>query len=171
MSESFTFQAPHGESAVIAIDDQTSWWQPVPANGYASVVISPRNVRSVHRFSFGTQIVPPGGMIRLHAHDASEELLYVLEGHGIATVEGIEYPMKPGTTLYLGHNQSHTFLNTGEQNMKWLWYFMPGGLEDFFAQIGRPRAKGESAPESFARPSDVKEIERKTVFANLDVKS
>jgi hypothetical protein len=51
------------------------------------------------------------------------------------------------------------------------WVMMPGGdagLDDFFARIGRPRTPGEPAPEPFARPTDVEQIEAGTVFAKLD---
>lgn len=41
---------------------------------------------------------------------------------------------------------------------------MPGGLDDFFRQIGRPRAPGESAPAPFPRPDDIERIEANTVF-------
>jgi len=40
---------------------------------------------------------------------------------------------------------------------------MPGGLQDFFEQIGRKRSPGEPAPEPFPRPDDVAEIEARTV--------
>jgi hypothetical protein len=49
--------------------------------------------------------------------------------------------------------------------LKFAWVLMPGGLEDFFQAIGRPRRPGEPAPQPFARPDNVLEIERKTVFA------
>lgn len=41
---------------------------------------------------------------------------------------------------------------------------MPGGLDDFFRQIGRVRQPGEPAPQSFARPADIDRIEANTVF-------
>jgi mannose-6-phosphate isomerase-like protein (cupin superfamily) len=167
MSESkrASFDDPHGQAVVIPDAVSEGWWQPQPANGHADVILSPRNIRSVHPFSMGTQTVPVGGTVRLHAHDRSEEVLYVLQGHGTAVVDGKEETMAPGTALFLGHNRSHTFHNSGTQEMKWLWFFMPGGLEDFFEQIGRPRIAGEASPQPFARPSDVKAIEAATVFA------
>ena len=113
----------------------------------------------------GTQTLPPGGRVRLHAHDTSEEVLYVIAGEGSAEVDGNVHRMAPGTTLFLGHNVPHTFVNDGPDALKWVWFFMPGGLEDFFAAIGRPRAAGEPAPASFERPADVDAIERRTVFA------
>ncbi len=55
-----------------------------------------------------------------------------------------------------GHLQNHEpiFIAEGEG----YWVFMPPGLEDWFAAIGRPRSAGESMPESFQRPDDVAEV-------------
>lgn len=160
-----TFDDAHGDSQVIPQDASPSWWQPQPANGHAEVILSPRNIRSFHQFSMGTQTLPPGGTVRLHSHDRSEEVLYVIEGQGAAIVDGKAERMAPNTTLYLGHNQTHTFTNDGTTDLKWVWFFMPGGLEDFFEAIGRTRTPGEPTPEPFARPSDVKAIEEATVFS------
>ena len=164
-SENTRFVEPKGESAVIAADKSTSFWQPIPANGHAECVLSSATLRAAHRFSMGTQTLPPGGRVRLHAHDTSEEVLYVVAGEGSAEVDGNVHRMAPGTTLYLGHNVPHTFVNDGQDDLKWVWFFMPGGLEDFFAAIGRPRVAGEPTPPPFARPADVDAIERRTVFA------
>lgn len=129
------------------------------------LILSPRNVRTIHPFSFGSQMLPPGGTVRLHAHDKAEEVLHVLEGKGTAVVAGQVYAMTAGTTLYLGHNQSHTFTYDSDQDLKWIWFFMHGGLEDFFEGIGKERRPGEATPENFARPESVKAIENATVFA------
>lgn len=160
-----SFQHARGMTRIVPPGASRSWWQPQPANGYAEVILSPRNIRSVQPFSFGTQAVPPQGRVRLHAHDGGEEVLYVLRGRGTALVDGVAHPMEPGTTLYLGHNCSHSFVNDGDEEMAWAWFFLPGGLDDFFERIGRPRTAGQEAPEPFARPADVEAIERATVFA------
>ena len=47
---------------------------------------------------------------------------------------------------------------------------MPGGLEDFFARIGRPRAEGDTPPAPFPRPENVQQIEAETVFGSLPPK-
>ncbi len=166
VSKPLTFDDPHGDCAVIPPNVSASWWQPQPANGFAEVIVSPRTVRMVHRFSCGTQTLPPGGTVRLHAHDRSEEVLYVIEGQGAAEVDGKHHRMTPNTTLYLGHNKSHTFVNDGNVDLKWVWFFLPGGLEDFFEGIGKPRQAGDASPAAFARPDDAKAIEMATVFAS-----
>jgi quercetin dioxygenase-like cupin family protein len=165
--ETATFDQPKGQSAVIAAGASPTFWQPVPANGHAECVLSSVSVGAAHRFSMGTQNLPPGGRVRLHAHDTSEEVLYVIAGQGAAEVDGSVHRMMPGTTLYLGHNVQHTFVNDGTTDLTWVWFFMPGGLEDFFAAIGRPRTAGEPAPAPFERPANVEQIEQRTVFAKL----
>jgi hypothetical protein len=52
--------------------------------------------------------------------------------------------------------------------LTFVWYFMPGGLDDFFEQIGRPRQPGEPAPAPFPRPDNIAEIEARTVFGWTD---
>jgi quercetin dioxygenase-like cupin family protein len=162
-----SFAEPKGQALAVPAGSAPTFWQPVPANGHAECILSEKNLRTVHRFSMGTQTLPPGGRVRLHAHDTSEEVFYVIEGQGSAEIDGQTYRMTPGAALYMGHNVPHTFVNDGQTDLKWVWFFMPGGLEDFFAAIGRPRTAGEPAPESFARPSDVAQIEANTVFATL----
>lgn len=161
------FVEPRGQSAVIPAGASPTYWQPVPANGHAECVLSSARVGAANRFSMGTQTLPPGGRVRLHAHDRSEEALFVIAGQGAAEVDGQVHRMAPGTTLYLGHNVPHTFVNDGPADLTWVWFFMPGGLEDFFAAIGRPRTPGDPAPAPFERPTDVAAIEQRTVFAKL----
>jgi hypothetical protein len=47
--------------------------------------------------------------------------------------------------------------------------FMPGGLDAFYAEIGRKREVGEPAPQPFARPTNIAEIEARTVFGWTDL--
>jgi hypothetical protein len=52
--------------------------------------------------------------------------------------------------------------------MTFVWVMTPGGLDRYFAEIGRPRTPGEPAPEPFPRPANVAEIEARTVFGWAD---
>ena len=163
----FSFSEPKGDFVVMTRDKCESYWQPIPANGHIDIMVSQRNVRSVHPFSAGTQSVAPGGRVRLHAHNAGEEVLDMLEGKGTALIEGHSYEVTAGTMLDLGHNVEHTFINDGDIELSWVWFFMPGGLEDFFQAVGRHRKHGDAAPAPFPRPDDVAKIEAETVFAKL----
>jgi len=156
-------------AVVVQPDEGPSWWQPVPANGHAEVRLAANNLPEVEgRFSSGIQVIAPGCFIREHQHDTNEEILFFFEGEGRVEVNGEAHPIVPGTTCYLGPWNRHRIVNTGETDLKMFWILMPGGLEDFFAGIGRPRRPGEPAPEPFPRPDNVEEIEARTVFAKVD---
>ncbi len=156
-----------GAAFVCQPDEGESFWQPVPANGYAEVRVSKRDSPKIAGFSSGIQVIAPGCHIREHQHGAEEELLFFFEGTGKVLVNGVSHPIRPGTTAYLGPWNKHKIVNDSQDDLKMLWVLMPGGLEDFFQAIGRPRAPGEPAPAPFPRPEDVERIERDTVFAGL----
>jgi quercetin dioxygenase-like cupin family protein len=157
--------AENGEVLVVQPGEAESHWQPVPANGHVEVRVAPHLVRMEHRVGFGTQSIAPGGHVRAHAHDRNEEIIHVIAGTGRAVLDDGEHPMRPGTTLFLGRNRRHMFVNDGAGNLEFVWVILPHGLETFFAAIGRPRRPGDPVPEPFARPDDVLRIERDTVFA------
>ena len=106
-----------GAAIVLQPEDGDSFWQPVPANGYASVKVSPWNA-PVDRFAMGVQVVAPGGRIREHDHDRHEELTFFWQGRGRAIVDGVEHPITPGTTIYTGRRVKHCFINDGEAELK-----------------------------------------------------
>lgn len=154
-----------GATMVLQPDEGQDFWQPQPANGHISVRVAPRLVEMEHPVGLGTQTLPPGGFVREHAHDRNEEVLHFISGTGKAIVEGKEFPVGPGVTIFVGRNRRHKFINDGAGELHWLWLIVPNGLEDFFEAIGRPKQPGEATPAPFPRPADVAEIERRTVFA------
>jgi mannose-6-phosphate isomerase-like protein (cupin superfamily) len=154
-------------SFVVQPGEGESYWQPVPANGYAEVLVSKRNDPSIAGFSSGIQVIAPGCHIREHQHGTEQELLFFFEGRGHVVVNGVDHPVVPGTTVYAGPGNAHKIVNDGPDDLKMMWVLMPGGLEDFFQAIGRQRQPGEAAPAPFARPDNVEEIEAKTVFKPL----
>jgi mannose-6-phosphate isomerase-like protein (cupin superfamily) len=157
--------APSGQVLVAQPGESPTYWQPVPANGFIEILVAPDRVAMEHPIGFGTQTVPPGCHVREHSHDRNEEVIYVLKGRGRAVIDGVDVPMAPGTTLFLGKNRRHMLINEGDEDIAWIWLLVPNGLEDFFRAIGRPRSEGEAPPTPFPRPPDVLEIERRTVFA------
>ena len=161
-------KSDRGAVVVCQPDEGESFWQPVPANGYAEVRVSRRDSAKITGFSSGIQVIAPGCHIREHQHDANEEQLFFFEGSGKVQVNGEEHPIQPGTTVYVGPWNKHKIVNDGQADLKMLWVLMPGGLEDFFQAIGRSRTPGTPAPTPFPRPDNVEAIERETVFASPD---
>ena len=155
-----------GQVRLVGPEEGRSHWQPVPANGFVRCILSGKELGT--NFSMGTQTVAPGCMVREHTHDRHEEVIHVTAGRGFARLDGQDHPIEPGSTVFLGRNRKHAFVNPGPEPLTFVWFLTPGGLEDFFAAIGRPRTPGEPAPEPFPRPADVAEIERRTVFGWAD---
>lgn len=157
-----------GQVIVRQLEEGASYWQPVPANGFSRCLVTSEEAGASTPFSMGTQTVSPGGYVRAHSHDNNEEVIFFMSGRGrIEIDDGAEvHQGEPGTMIFLGKNRRHSFINDGDEPLTFAWFFMPGGLDKFFAQIGRPRTPGEPAPEPFARPENVKEIEAKTVFGS-----
>jgi quercetin dioxygenase-like cupin family protein len=157
-----------GKALVIGIDDAPSYWQPVPANGFIRNILNQKTTGGEMNFSLGTQTVAPQCFIREHTHSHNEEVIHVIEGRGIARIDGVDHPMEVGTTVYVGRNRRHHFLNPNDQPMTFVVLMMPGGLDQFFSEIGRERIPGQPAPEPFPRPANIAEIEARTVFGWTD---
>ena len=153
---------------IVGPSEGESYWQPVPANGYIRNIFSQASVGARSNYSMGTQTLPPGCFIREHTHARNEEVIYVVEGSGVARIDGVEYPIEQGSAVHVGMGRRHHFLNPGTKPMTFLWVMMPGGLDRFFAEIGRLRTPGEPAPAPFPRPENIAEIEARTVFGWAD---
>jgi quercetin dioxygenase-like cupin family protein len=157
-----------GDVKVIEQDKAPTFWQPTPANGFVRNLLNQAATGSRQNFSMGTQTVAAGCMVREHAHDAHEELIYVTEGAGFVRIDGVDYPIQAGSAVFLGLDHKHHFDNPGPGPLTFVWFFMPGGLDGFFEQIGRPRTPGDPAPEPFSRPDNIGSIEASTVFGWTD---
>ena len=153
---------------VLGPRDGDSFWQPVPANGYVRNLFSQEITGGEAPFSMGVQTVAPQCAIREHNHDAHEEVIFVLDGQGSARIEGKEHPIEPGSCAYIGRGLKHHFLNPNDAPLSFTFLLMPGGLDKFFARIGRPKTEGEPAPDPFPRPENIAQIERETVFGWVD---
>ncbi|MCW5770597.1 MAG: cupin domain-containing protein [Rhodospirillaceae bacterium] len=156
-----------GVHLVSGPDDGTSYWQPQPSTGYATVKLHPGN-SPINFLSAGIQVLEPGTHVRNHAHQRNDELLFVYEGTGRATIDGKDYALAPGALIAVGRYVEHIVFNDGPVPMKIFWVFAPPGLEDWFAAIGRPRQAGEPMPAPFTRPEDVAEVQKRVKFVAAD---
>ncbi len=152
--------------------EATSYWQPVPANGFVQCLLESGTIGAETPFAMGTQTVDAGCFVREHQHPANEEVILVLEGRGEALLDGSRTePMEKGTCLFIGKGRPHRFQAAVEAPLTFLWLMLPGGLETFFARIGRARQPGDAPPVPFPRPADVAQIEAETVFGALPPKA
>ena len=90
-------------------------------------------VTAAERFSCGVVILEPGkGHVR-HNHPYSEEILYVIEGTGIQTVElasgMLEREIGPGELVHIPTAMYHSTVNNGDTPMKLVAIYAPFGPE------------------------------------------
>jgi hypothetical protein len=79
---------PRGEALIVQPGEEEGHWQPLPANGRSSIMIAPDKVKMQFPFGLGTQMLPPGGYVREHAHVSQEEAFFFVGGKGKAVVDG-----------------------------------------------------------------------------------
>jgi mannose-6-phosphate isomerase-like protein (cupin superfamily) len=63
-------------------------------------------------------VLPPGKSIGVHTHGDNEELYLVLEGEGTMTLDGREFPVRPGHVILNRAEGSHGLKNTGAEPLK-----------------------------------------------------
>ena len=148
-----------GRATIVHPGEGASFWQPVPANGHADPMLTPANT-GYDGLSMGYQTIAPGSRVREHSHGDQIELQICFRGRGRVVVDGVSHPLVPGTACFLGYDVKHEIINETDEELVMLWMVSPAGLENFFKAIGRPRMPGAPAPEPFARPENVVELER-----------
>lgn len=72
-----------------------------------------------------------------HIHNEREETFEVLEGTFRFQVGDEEFDATPGTSVLVPRGIPHTWANVGPDMGRMLFIFTPGGIDDFFREIGR----------------------------------
>ena len=80
----------------------------------------------------GVAEIEPGAAadFRPHRH-AQPEVYYILSGEGIVSISGQQYPVRPGSTVFVPANALHGAWNNGTEVLRLLYAF----AADSFAQI------------------------------------
>jgi quercetin dioxygenase-like cupin family protein len=77
----------------------------------------------------GLAEIAPGGVLPLH-HHAPAEVYYVLEGEGLAEVEGVPHRLRPGVSLFIPGDARHRTTNTAARPLRFLFVFPTDSFED-----------------------------------------
>jgi quercetin dioxygenase-like cupin family protein len=103
-------------------------------NPSGEVIIKVDPTRSSNDLSLGTQLVPPGVGIPRHVHAYWNELIYVLDGSGIATLSDERVPVQKGATIFVPKGVWHGFENP-DTELFILWMATSPGQAEFFRAI------------------------------------
>jgi uncharacterized RmlC-like cupin family protein len=74
----------------------------------------------------------------LHIHHAEDEILQILEGIVRIVCGDTDLTLGPGAFAYLPRGVPHTFWVRGTEPARMLAIFTPGGVEQMFAESGKP---------------------------------
>jgi quercetin dioxygenase-like cupin family protein len=90
-----------------------------------TVLFSPDN--GSDQMTVAISKVPAGGMLPWHSHDSSDEIIYIIEGEGIASHESLKDPVKiyPGMSLHMPKGKKHSIENKGNREMRLCCSFSP----------------------------------------------
>jgi quercetin dioxygenase-like cupin family protein len=103
-------------------------------NSSGEVVIKVDPDRSSNDLALGTQLVPPGVGIPRHVHACWDEVIYVLDGGGIVTLNDERAPLQKGATVFVPKGVWHGFENL-DTELFILWMATSPGQAEFFRAI------------------------------------
>lgn len=110
--------------------------------GIESIRLTPEPLEG-QRFTMGVTTFPPGTSIRLHSHNTVEQVT-VIEGEGVAVLNGEEIAACPYDTTQISPGELHRFINTGEGTMRILWVYGDTHVTRTFADTGETVEQFES---------------------------
>jgi quercetin dioxygenase-like cupin family protein len=106
MSAAVAADKTRGSGIVLQPEEGQSYWQPIWANGYSIVKLSPKHA-GPDNLAMGIQVIAPGGYVREHSHTPNQEILFCFAGKGTVIVDGVPHPFVPGTTVYAAPGVRH----------------------------------------------------------------
>lgn len=68
----------------------------------------------------GVAELQEGGFLALHRHEQAETY-YVLAGEGLVTLDGVEHPVRAGSSVFLPGSSEHGIRNTGAQKLRFFY--------------------------------------------------
>jgi mannose-6-phosphate isomerase-like protein (cupin superfamily) len=122
------------QRAIVGRGWDMEWFDTMPGERMALRVHS-REVGGA--FTIVEARVPPLSGPPVHLHKDREEIFEVLDGEFRFRCAGEEFDVTPGTTVVVPRGAEHGWVNLGPRPSWLLFTFVPGGIDDFFAEIGR----------------------------------
>ncbi|MES0097494.1 cupin domain-containing protein [Mesorhizobium sp. M0019] len=79
----------------------------------------------------------------IHVHANDDETVYVIEGQLTAVVAGEVRTLSPGESMFLKRGIPRQLMNPGNQPVRYILIDTPSVFEQFLAEGGHERSKGE----------------------------
>lgn len=107
-------------------------------NGSVSLTLDPARTRR-GEFSAALLSLGAGASVPLHDHAGETELLYILEGAGTMTVDGVSLAVTPSSAVQVPPGAKHSFTATAP--LRALQFYTPAGPEQRFKAAPAPPPK------------------------------
>jgi quercetin dioxygenase-like cupin family protein len=117
-------------------------------------------------FALMEHLGAPGTGAPPHVHHGEDEFFYVLEGEANFHFDRKPIAGKPGTFLFLPRDIEHGFEVVGTTPCRMLVGCTPGGLENFFAEMGEPATTRTAPPPA---PPNMEKLLAKAAKYNFEV--
>jgi len=78
-------------------------------------------------------ILFPGGDVPYHYHEKRESLIFLMEGDIVEIVDGKEFPVKAGDTIFIAAGEKHKMENRTDREARYVEFFTP--IERDFIEI------------------------------------
>ena len=82
-----------------------------------------------------------GGEARRHRH-AQDEAYYVLSGHGVLDIDGVEHPLAPGSTAFIPGHAWHAARGLGPEPLRLLYVFPADSFAEVIYEFPDPAGVG-----------------------------
>ena len=110
-------------------------------NGRHSTLMVTEEDMGSKGFIIGTHTMDPGGFATEHAHEREQEAMYFYQGTGVATIDGVEYAIRPDSVMLAPAGVMHTIRNTGDEPLRFVFVYCPPLPEHISRQEYFERAK------------------------------
>ena len=128
--------------AAVTVPTELQWFATMPGEQMA-VRIDSRHLNGA--VTIIEARVPPNSGPPAHFHKEREETFEILEGTFRFRVGEEEFDAPQGTSVVVPRGVRHTWANIGTTQARILLIFTPGGMDDFFEEIGRTPPEGWAA--------------------------
>ena len=91
---------------------------------HSNLLVTPEDMGAAG-FILGCHTMDPGGFAPEHVHEQEQEAMFFYAGTGIATIDGVEYEIRPESVMLAPAKVKHSIRNTGNEPLKFVFAYCP----------------------------------------------
>jgi len=112
---------------------------------YRAVVFTGANMQLV------VMAIPRGTDVGAEVHKHVEQMLVFVEGEGVAILDGVRIPVRPGDSVVVTPGTRHDFVNTGRGPLRLYTVYSPPNHIDGTVHPTKADAEADIADEMFGQ--------------------